>query len=191
MCVFVLSLGVACLPALFLIGARRASLFFPGFDRFKRSFKASAEEFLPPKLLPVLSTSFALVVASLALTAHKIAGPPLCYLSCGRCLANWKNGVLLSANRCVDKETLRSERYSVYSTLPPEEQELGCGYENGRELLGYYTIGQSGFLSFLAVIIGLMTCMAWRVTEEELEHKRVAETYVSVTQRISKCADMQ
>lgn len=146
---------------MFLIGAKRASLLLPGFDKFKRNFKAAVEEFLPPKLFPVFSLSFALVVASLALTAYHLEGPPLCYSSCGSCLRRWKRAIPLAEGSLGE--------------LSSEEQDLGCGYENGRELLGYYTIAQSGFLPWLAVIIGLMTCMAWRVAEEELEGRREAE----------------
>ena len=41
------------------------------------------------RLLPILSVSFALVVLSLAVTGHKLGGPPLCYRSCRVCLASW------------------------------------------------------------------------------------------------------
>jgi hypothetical protein len=144
---------------LFLIGTKRASLLLPGFDKFKRRFKAAAEEFLPAKLLPVLSLSFALVVASLALTAHHIDGPPLCFSSCGSCLRRWKKAI---------------PRPPSEDVIPPDE-DLGCGYDNGREMLGYYTIAMSGFLPWLAVIIGLMTCMAWHVAKEELDARQEAE----------------
>ena len=48
------------------------------------------EEFFSPKLLPVLSFSFLLVALSLAVTGRRLGGPPLCYRSCGTCLARWE-----------------------------------------------------------------------------------------------------
>lgn len=48
-----------------------------------------------------------------------------------------------------------------------------CDLENvaarpcaGKELLAYYTISQSAILIFLAVLVGLLMCLAWRVAHE-------------------------
>lgn len=77
--------------AMFVMGAKRASTVLPGFDRFKRSFVAAMEEFLPPRLVPVLSLSFLSVVIAVTLTAARLGGPPLCISSCRTCLGSWKH----------------------------------------------------------------------------------------------------
>ena len=55
---------------LFVIGTRRADKFIPGFRRFKHTVKSAVEEFFSPKLLPILSISFLLVVLSLTITGN-------------------------------------------------------------------------------------------------------------------------
>lgn len=77
--------------AMFVMGAKRTGAVLPGFDRFKRSFVAAMEEFLPPRLVPVLSLSFLSVVIAVTLTAARLGGPPLCISSCHACLGSWKN----------------------------------------------------------------------------------------------------
>lgn len=77
--------------AMFVIGAKRAGAVLPGFDRFKRSFVAAMEEFLPPRLVPVLSLSFLSVLIAITLTAARLGGPPLCLSSCHACLRSWKH----------------------------------------------------------------------------------------------------
>lgn len=77
--------------AMFVMGAKRASTVLPGFDRFKRSFVAAMEEFLPPRLVPVLSLSFLSVIIAVTLTAARLGGPPLCISSCRTCLGSWKH----------------------------------------------------------------------------------------------------
>lgn len=77
--------------AMFVMGAKRASTLLPGFDRFKRSFVAAMEEFLPPRLAPVLSLSFLSVVIAVTLTAARLGGPPLCISSCRTCLGSWRH----------------------------------------------------------------------------------------------------
>lgn len=77
--------------AMFVMGAKRASSVLPGFDRFKRSFVAAMEEFLPPRLVPVLSLSFLSVIIAVTLTAARLGGPPLCISSCRTCLGSWKH----------------------------------------------------------------------------------------------------
>lgn len=51
---------------------------------------------------------------------------------------------------------------------------IGCGYENGKELLGYYTMAQTSFLEFLAVMVAMSVCLAWRVADEELAERHDA-----------------
>lgn len=77
--------------AMFVVGAKRAGAVLPGFDRFKRSFVAAMEEFLPPRLVPVLSLSFLSVVIAVTLTAARLGGPPLCISTCRTCLGSWRN----------------------------------------------------------------------------------------------------
>lgn len=82
--------------AMFVVGAKRAGAVLPGFDRFKRSFVAAMEEFLPPRLVPVLSLSFLSVLIAITLTAAKLGGPPLCLSSCHACLGSWKHAHLVA-----------------------------------------------------------------------------------------------
>lgn len=45
-----------------------------------------------------------------------------------------------------------------------------------KELLAYYTVSQSAILIYLAVMTGLLTCLAWKVSEEELAQRQAAES---------------
>lgn len=45
-----------------------------------------------------------------------------------------------------------------------------------QELLAYYTVSQSAILIYLAVMTGLLTCLAWKVSEEELAQRQAAES---------------
>ena len=54
----------------------------------------------------------------------------------------------------------------------------GCGYLNGRELLGYYTMAQTSFTLFVIVILAMAICMAWSVADDELEDRRLAEEWL-------------
>jgi len=146
---------------LFLIGTRRASLVIPNFGRLKHSFKALVEEFFSPKLLPVLSVSFLLVSLSLSVTGRRLGGPPLCYSTCKKCLALWENAVPINL-----------------SAQAPEPDRASCGYSNGRELMGYYTMAQTSFLLFLTVIIAMAVCMAWKVADDELAEREAAEEWL-------------
>ncbi|CAM9495904.1 unnamed protein product [Choristocarpus tenellus] len=148
--------------AMFVVGAKRASVVLPSFDRFKRSFVASMEEFLPPRLIPVLSLSFLSVVIAVTLTAARLGGPPLCLSTCAVCLKGWSNA-----------QPLRL-------ALEGLEQEEGqaCGYANGKELLAFYTMSQSAILIYLAVMVGLLTCLAWKVSDEELAQRQAAESWL-------------
>ena len=142
---------------LVLIGTRRANLLVPGFGRFKHTFKASVEEFFSPKLLPVLSFSFLLVALSLAVTGRRLGGPPLCYRSCGTCLARWEESRKLAEGQL--------------QTLPEELRgRVGCGYVNGREMLGYYTMAQVSLHLFMSVIVAMAVCMVRRQGEEPTTH---------------------
>ncbi len=147
---------------LFIIYPRQANLVIPGFGRFKHSFKATIEDFFSPKLLPVLSFSFLLVTLSLAVTGHRLGGPPLCFQPCGDCLAQWKNAVELGHEEGVIYESYRN----------------GCGYANGKEMLAFYTMAQTSFLLFVVVVVAMSVCLAWRIAEEEHEERSQAEAWL-------------
>lgn len=154
---------------LFLIPTRWSNQMFPGFGRFKHNFKASIEEFFSPKLLPILSISFALVVLSLAVTGQELEGPPLCYRSCRVCLASWKRSVVWSSEDVTSMDNL--------------DVSYGCGFRNGQELLGYYTMAQTSFLLYVTVIVGMAGCMAWSVADEELKDRQCAEEWLKSTDK--------
>ena len=54
----------------------------------------------------------------------------------------------------------------------------GCGFVNGQELLGYYTMAQTSFILFITVIIGLTVCMAWKITDEESHDRELAQEWL-------------
>lgn len=196
---------------LFILGPRQANLVVPGFGRFKNTFKTTIEEFFSPKLLPVLSISFVLVTLSLAVTGHRLGGPPLCYHSCQVCLSQWSASIPLVADTAaaaggeapgrwlaagVDRP-LSSQTHHLHhahdsSPLAPHEpyfrlvparqaelfdpaHHYGCGFANGKELLGFYTMAQTSFLLFLSVVVAMAVCLAWRVAEDEREDYSAAE----------------
>ena len=86
---------------LFIVAPKQASNALPRFAKFRLSFKMTIEDFFSPKLLPVLSVCFLLVVLSLAVTGHHLGGPPLCYRSCGVCLAQWSSSVPLTRDQLL------------------------------------------------------------------------------------------
>jgi hypothetical protein len=135
----------------------------PGFGKLKHTFNASLTDFFSPKLLPVLSISFLLIALSLAVTGHRLGGPPLCYQECGACLAQWSEAISLH-------DTARAALHDPY--------RAGCGYANGKELLGFYTMAQTSFLLFLTVVVGMAVCLAWRVAEEERDERTAAEHWL-------------
>ena len=49
----------------------------------------------------------------------------------------------------------------------------GCGYENGVELLAYYTMAETSFLLFMCVTVATTICMAWQVAESETQDREV------------------
>ncbi|KAJ1432800.1 hypothetical protein B484DRAFT_394774 [Ochromonadaceae sp. CCMP2298] len=55
---------------------------------------------------------------------------------------------------------------------------VGCGYANGKEMLGYYTMAQTSFLLFVIVVIAMAVCLAWRVAEEERGERRLAAEWL-------------
>eukprot|EP01038_Epipyxis_sp_PR26KG_P008880 gene8880-11977_t len=148
---------------LFLIGPKHANLVIPGFGRFKHSYKTTVEDFFSPKLLPVLSFSFLLVALTLAVTGHRLGGPPLCYSSCDRCLSAWTHSIPINPDKNLDE-------YETY--------RIGCGYANGKELLGYYTMSQTSFLLFTTVMISMAVCLAWRVADEEKSERAAAQEWL-------------
>jgi len=105
----------------------------PGFGKFKLNFQTSIEDSFSPKVIPLLSVSFLLVALTLAVTGHMLGGPPLCYQSCHVCLSSWENAIPADENA--------------------QGSALGCGYQNGRELLAFYTLAQMSFLLFMAVVL--------------------------------------
>mmetsp|Transcript_13338 Transcript_13338/g.13831 ORF Transcript_13338/g.13831 Transcript_13338/m.13831 type:complete len:658 (+) Transcript_13338:26-1999(+) len=137
----------------FLFATRHAGRVFPGFGRFKLTFQASIEEFFSPKVLPIFSVSFLLVVLSLSVTGHSLGGPPLCFKSCGECLASWSISIKNEQSNDI---------------------HAGCGYTNGEELLAIYTMAQTSFLSFFSVVLLMAVCMAWKVDQEEMEERKAA-----------------
>lgn len=141
--------------------------FFSGLSRFffkHHSFKSIMEDFFSPKLLPVLSFSFLLVTLSLAVTGHRLGGPPLCYQSCGICLAQWENAIPLDTRKPINNADL------LY--------RIGCGYENGKEMLAFYTMAQTSFTLFITVLIAMSICLAWRIHEDEDEERNQAENWL-------------
>jgi len=107
-----------------------------------------------------------LVVLSLTVTGRKLGGPPLCYRSCKSCLSQWSESVPLPndlSDKALESELLGSS---------------GCGYANGRELLGYYTMAQTSFILFVTVIISMTICMAWVVADDELRDRQSAEEWL-------------
>lgn len=149
----------AVLNVLFIIEGRRVERWIPGFAKFKLSFQTAIEDSFSPKVIPLLSVSFLLVALSLAVTGHKLGGPPLCYQSCHVCLSSWHNAVQL------DPTGTGSER-------------LGCGFSNGEQLLAYYTMAQTSFLLFCAVVVVTAACLAWRVARDELRDRESAEDWL-------------
>lgn len=212
---------------LFILGPRQANLVVPGFGKLKNTFKTTVEDFFSPKLLPVLSISFLLVILSLAVTGHRLGGPPLCYHSCQICLGQWSASIplvprsTLSSSASVDSaskdfksgvsltevaqsvtrwlrmseapeaaqhvshsflQDQQSPHYVSLMLIPARQAELfdpvhhyGCGYANGKELLGFYTMAQTSFLLFLSVVVAMAVCLAWRVAEDEREDYTAAE----------------
>jgi hypothetical protein len=155
---------------LFLIGASRANSLVPGFSRFKHAFTASIEEFFSAKLLPVISVSFLLVVLLLSVTGRRLGGPPLCYSSCHVCLAKWSQAIPLAPGERQAQREIQLAMFGIDRT--------GCGYTNGKELLGYYTIAQTSYIMFITVLVCMAVCMAWRVAEEELGERQTAEDWL-------------
>ena len=142
----------------------------------KHSFKSTVEDIFSPKLLPVLSVSFLLVALSLAVTGHRLGGPPLCYRTCGQCLSIWDQSVsVASALRLQESAESEAQR----AALRYDSFRVGCGYVNGKELLAYYTMAQTSFLLFITTMIAMAVCLAWRVAEDEREEHTEAEKWLS------------
>lgn len=138
---------------------RRVDRYFPGFSKFRSTFQASIEESFSPKVIPLLSVSFLLVALTLAVTGRILGGPPLCYRSCHECLSLWSAAIPLDPSESL------SDRQ-------------GCGFQNGETLLAYYTMAQTSFLLFMAVIIVMAACLAWRVAWEEIRDRQSAEEWL-------------
>jgi hypothetical protein len=61
---------------------------------------------------------------------------------------------------------------------PVDAYRVGCGFANGKEMLGYYTMAQTSFILFFIVVVALTVCLAWRVAEEERQERRSAEEWL-------------
>jgi hypothetical protein len=143
---------------------RRVERHFPGFAKFKLTLQTSIEDSFSPKVIPLLSVSFLLVSLSLAVTGHILGGPPLCYSSCNVCLNRWVNAVAGQQQQQSQEEE--------------DIDRMGCGFSNGQELLAYYTMAQTSFLLFMAVIIVMACCLAWRVAKDEIRDRQSAEEWL-------------
>lgn len=132
-----------------------------------------------------------LFIFPLSHTGHRLGGPPLCYHPCGVCLATWEHSIPLSAAAAalvarVDPlvQPLVTPIDSPYDPLNGRMDPLvdayrvGCGYANGKEMLGYYTMGQTSFLLFIVVVVAVLVCLAWRVADEEKTERRTAEEWL-------------
>lgn len=167
---------IGCIPIavwtyyniLFLISTRQAEKFINNFGKLKAAFKNSMEEFMTPRLLPVMSISLMLVTLSLAVTGRRLGGPPLCYRPCSQCLAMWDNAIPIS-NKEEDRDSEDPEW---------DPHQVSCGFYNGKELMGFYTMTQTSFLLFIATIAALAGCMAWKVANEEVQERQAAEAWL-------------
>jgi hypothetical protein len=121
---------------------------------------------------------------------HRLGGPPLCYHPCGVCLATWEHSIplppALAAVLHVDAPVPKVSPQDTTIHDPLVEQldplvdayRIGCGYANGKEMLGYYTMGQTSFMLFFIVVVALTVCLAWRVADEERQERRSAEEWL-------------
>lgn len=167
---------IGCIPIavwtyyniLFLISTRQAEKFINNFGKLKAAFKNSMEEFMTPRLLPVMSISLMLVTLSLGVTGRRLGGPPLCYRPCSQCLALWDNAIPIP-----DKEQDRDPEEAEW-----DPHQVSCGFYNGKELMGFYTMTQTSFLLFIATIAALAGCMAWKVANEEVQERQAAEAWL-------------
>ena len=151
---------------LFLIPTRQAEKLIANFGKLKASFKNSMEEFMTPRLLPVMSISLMLVTLSLGVTGRRLGGPPLCYRPCSECLATWDNAVPVSVDAGDPYAPAR------------DPFKFSCGYFNGKELMGFYAMSQTSFLLFTATIAALAGCLAWKVANEEVQERLAAEAWL-------------
>jgi len=120
---------------------------------------------------------------------HRLGGPPLCYHPCGTCLATWQHSIILTPAAAallakVDPAFVPRVDPLVSAPVSPldapylydplvgrvdplvDAYRVGCGYANGKELLGYYTMAQTSFLLFIVVVVAVTVCLAWRVADE-------------------------
>ncbi len=151
---------------LFLIPTRQAEKLIANFGKLKAAFKNSMEEFMTPRLLPVMSISLMLVTLSLGVTGRRLGGPPLCYRPCSECLAMWDNAVPVSVDAGDPYAPAR------------DPFKFSCGYFNGKELMGFYAMSQTSFLLFTATIAALAGCLAWKVANEEVHERLAAEAWL-------------
>lgn len=126
---------------LFLLGPRHSNLVIPGFGKFKHSFKATIEDFFSPRLLPVLSISFLLVVLSLTVTGHRLGGPPLCFQKCGQCLRRWDASIplILDAGNVMSENIVNGNVNSVRNLLNGASEDISdSSFSNYDQSNRYY-----------------------------------------------------
>ena len=63
-------------------------------------------------------------------------------------------------------------------TFSVDQYRIGCGYANGKEMLGYYTMAQTSFLLFLVVVVAMTVCLAWKIDDQEIKECRDAEDWL-------------
>ncbi len=173
---------------LFLMDRNTAQQVFPSFAQIESSFRWTVEEFFSPKVMPVLSVSFILVVLSLMVAGHKLDGPPLCFSSCHVCLSRWNAAIPIPPVHDSTSSSLSSSASSILLGIDEEaahelekiaSKAMACGYLNGRELLAYYTMAQTSFVLFSMVLITLTVCLAWAVAPEEWTDRASAEQWLN------------
>ncbi len=146
--------------ALFFVPTRPAEKYIGKTGRFiskiKNSFTKSMDGLVTPRVLPVLSISFLLLALSLGTTGTTIGGAPLCFNTCRKCLSSWENAV-----------SIRDYTSDPYAP-EPDPYKVQCGYINGKELIGFYTMVQVAFLLFVTTIAALAGCLAWKVADDEV-----------------------
>lgn len=147
-------------------------------QQYHSTLKSTIEDFFSPKLLPILSVSYLLVALSLAVTGHRLGGPPLCYSSCDVCLSQWQYSIPLALEgQAASLDAIPAKDANGYDVYT-EPFRHGCGYANGKELLAYYTMANTSFLLFFTVVVAMAVCLAWKVAEEEKLDRLQAEEWL-------------
>lgn len=91
------------------------------------------------------------------------------------------NEANILSNSLSEADSLNMDRLvdpNSPNSLSIDPSRIGCGFMNGKEMLGYYTMAQTSFLQFMAVIVAMSVCLAWRVAEEELVERQEAVNWL-------------